>query len=107
MKRFISNYTIFANGDEVINHITTVEDDGTLRSVDPFDRELGNTVYVPQPLCVVATSDVPLVQKAFIECASREQLKRLLSKLKLSQPQAGVTVTVLRLDFSTNTLKEL
>ena len=56
MKRFISNYTILTSGKEYINHITTITDDNKLLSIEPFDRELGNTRYVPTPLCVT-TSD--------------------------------------------------
>jgi hypothetical protein len=107
MKRYISNYTILGNGYEVINHITTVGDDAQLISILPFDRELGNTIYVPKPLCVAATSDINVVEKVFHECASRQQLRQQLSKLEISRPQAGTPVTVLRLDFSTNTLKPL
>ncbi|MBQ6649248.1 MAG: hypothetical protein IJM66_10425 [Muribaculaceae bacterium] len=104
MKRYISNYTILASGDEVVNHITTVGDDGTLISILPFDRELGNTVYVPQPLCVAATSDIHIIEKAFHESASRQQLKQRLKQLNLPQPQAGIPATVLRLDFARHRL---
>ena len=100
MKRYISNYTILGNGEEVINHITTVTDDGALISILPFDRELGNTVYVPQPLCVAASGEIELVKKAFKDCASRQQLKQQLAALKVLRPQQGDTVFVLRLDFA-------
>ncbi|MBR5639308.1 MAG: hypothetical protein IKW83_06030 [Muribaculaceae bacterium] len=102
MKRYISNYTILGNGEEVINHITTVGDDGALISIEPFDRELGNTVYVPQPLCVAASGEIELVKKTFKECASRQQLKQRLAALNTSRPQQGNTVLVLRLDFAHN-----
>lgn len=107
MKRFISNYTILGDGKELVNHITTVDDEGRLISVLPFDRELGNTVYVPQPLCVAAISELHHVEEAFAESASRKQLKQRLVKLKVSQPQAGTPVMVLRLDFAHNIINQL
>lgn len=107
MKRFISNYTILGSGEERVNHITTVDDDGRLISILPFDRELGNTVYVPQPLCVVAACEAHRVEEAFGESASREQLKQLLVNLKVSQPQAGTPVMVLRLNFAHNIINQL
>ncbi|MBP5688899.1 MAG: hypothetical protein J6X22_09715 [Muribaculaceae bacterium] len=107
MKRFISNYTILGDGEELVNHITTVDDNGRLISVLPFDRELGNTVYVPQPLCVAANSELHLVEEAFAESASRKQLKQRLVKLKVSQPHAGTPVMVLRLDFAHNIINQL
>ena len=107
MKRFISNYTITGSGEEFINHITTVDDEGRLVSILPFDRELGNTIYVPEPLCVVATEDLPLVEEAFGDSASREQLKRRLLRQNRPQPQAGLPVLVMRLDFAHNILNRL
>ena len=107
MKRYISNYTILGSGDEVINHITTVDDEGRLLSIEPFDRELGNTVYVPQPLCVVATGDIHLVEQAFDESASRKQLKQHLAALKASHPHQGDAVAVLRLDFAHNIINQI
>ena len=107
MKRFISNYTLTGSGEEFINHITTVDDEGRLVSILPFDRELGNTIYVPEPLCVVATDDVPLVEEAFGDCASRQQLKKRLLKHNRPQPQAGSPVLVLKLDFAHNILNRL
>ncbi|MBR5118246.1 MAG: hypothetical protein IK100_06330 [Muribaculaceae bacterium] len=107
MKRYISNYTILGNGEEVINHITTVGDDGKLISILPFDRELGNTVYVPQPLCVATTSDLQLVEKTFHESASRQQLKQQLASLKTSRPQKGDSVLVLQLDFAHNLINPI
>ena len=102
MKRYISNYTILGNGEEFINHITTVSDDGALISIEPFDRELGNTIYVPAPLCVATTSQIELVRKAFEQCASRQQLKQRLAELKIAPPQQGDSIAVLRLDFAHN-----
>lgn len=107
MKRYISNYTILSNGDELINHITTVGDDGCLISILPFDRELGNTAYVPQPLCVVATNDLQLIEKTFHECASRQQLKQQLAALSSSSPQQGATVAVLQLNFAQNNVHQI
>lgn len=107
MKRYISNYTILGNGEEVINHITTVGDDGALVSIEPFDRELGNTVYVPQPLCVTAISEIEIVKKAFEECASRQQLKQRLAALKVSRPQQGEAVAVLQLNFAQNRVNQI
>ena len=107
MKRYISNYTILGNGEEVINHITTVGDDGKLISILPFDRELGNTVYVPQPICIADSSDLQLVENTFHECASRQQLKQHLAALETSRPQHGDTVTVLQLDFAHNIVNQI
>ena len=107
MKRYISNYTILGNGDEVINHITTVGDNGQLISILPFDRELGNTVYVPEPLCVTASSEVERVAKAFEDSASRQQLKQLLAALNSPRAQKGETVAVLRLNFAHNIISIL
>ena len=107
MKRYISNYTILGNGDEVINHITTVGDDGQLISILPFDRELGNTVYVPEPLCVTASSEVERVAKAFEDSASRQQLMQLLAALNSPRAQKGETVAVLRLNFAHNIISIL
>ena len=107
MKRFISNYTITGSGEEFINHITTVDDEGRLVSILPFDRELGNTIYVPEPLCVVTTDDANFVEEAFRDSASREQLKRRLKDMETSQPQSGISVMVLRLDFAHNILNRL
>lgn len=107
MKRFISNYTFFPSGEEAINHITTVNDDGTLRSVEPFDRELGNTIYVPQPLCVVATSEVSMVEQVFHESPSRDYFKKRLVELKVTKPLPGSLVAVMRLDFANNILNQL
>lgn len=107
MKRYISNYTILGNGEEVINHITTVGDDGKLISILPFDRELGNTVYVPQPLCVVAASELQLIENTFHECASRQQLKQRLTALKISSPQQGEAVAVLQLNFAQNSVNQI
>ena len=107
MKRYISNYTILGNGEEVINHITTVGDDGKLISILPFDRELGNTVYVPQPLCVAASGENELVKKTFKECASRQQLKQQLAELGTSRPKQGETVAVLQLNFAQNCVNQI
>lgn len=107
MKRFISNYTIMSDGEEVINHITTVGDDGKLISINPFDRELGNTVYVPQPLCVAATCAIKQVEKAFLAATSRENFKSLLSQEKVMPPKTGNVAIVLSLNFNTKTLKQL
>ena len=107
MKRFISNYTIMGCGCEVINHIITVDDEGKLTSILPFDREMANTCYVPEPLCVTVPGDKAAVERIFIECGSRNQLKLQLSNAGLACPQAGEPVTVLRLDFAHNTITEL
>lgn len=107
MRRFISNYTILCNGDEVINHITTVDDDSKLISIEPFDRELGNTVYVPQPLCIATASSTHLVEKAFNQSSSRQQLTQRLAANNISCAQQGEPVVVLRLDFAHNTLTQL
>lgn len=107
MKRFISNYTITGSGEEFINHITTVDDDGRLVSILPFDRELGNTIYVPEPLCVVVSSEIHLVEEAFGDSASRKQFRQRLVNVETSQPQAGSPVMVLRLDFAHNILNRL
>lgn len=107
MKRFISNYTILADGNELVNHITTLDDDGRLISVLPFDRELGNTIYVPQPICVAATNHIHQVEKAFKESASRQQLKMQLAALNISLPRQGDSTTVMRLDFANNIINQL
>lgn len=107
MKRFITNYTIFPNGEEVINHITTVNDDDTLRSIEPFDRELGNTIYVPQPLCIAAASDVTMVEHVFHESPSRDYFKKKLVEFDATKPQPGASVAVVRLDFAHNILNQL
>ena len=107
MKRYISNYTILGNGEEVINHITTVDNDGKLISILPFDRELGNTVYVPVPLCVTATSSLRKVEKAFLAATSREHFKTLLSEAKITSPEAGTNTSVLSLNFNTKILTKL
>ena len=95
------------SGDEVVNHITTVGDAGNLISVMPFDRELGNTVYVPDPVCVVAAGDIQLVKELFEECASRQQFKQRLATLNASHPEQGDNVAVLRLKFAQNTITEI
>ena len=107
MKRYISNYTILGNGQEVINHITTVDDDGQLISIVPFDRELGNTVYVPQPLCVTASSELELVAKAFNDSASRQHLKQRLAALNTARAKKGETVAVLQLNFAHNIITQI
>lgn len=107
MKRFISNYTILACGQELINHITTTSDDGTLLSIETFERELGNTVYVALPLCVVATSDVARVESAFRESVSRDFFKRKLVELNISRPKPGTVVAILKLDFARNIIIKL
>lgn len=95
------------SGCEVINHIITVDDEGKLTSILPFDREMANTCYVPEPLCVTVLGDKDAVERIFIECGSRNQLKLQLSKAALACPQAGEPVAVLRLDFAHNTITEL
>ena len=94
-------------GCEVINHIVTVDDDGKLTSIFPFDREMANTCYVPEPLCVTKLSDKDAVRRIFSECGSREQLKQHLLKAGLTCPKPGMPVAVLRLSFAHNTLNEL
>ena len=95
------------SGDEVVNHITTVGDDGRLISVMPFDRELGNTVYVPDPLCVAAADGIQLVKDVFEQCASRQQFKQRLAALNVPRPERGVDIVVLRLNFAQNTIIQL
>ena len=107
MPRFISNYTILANGQLLINHITTIDDDGTLISIEPFDRELGNTIYVPQPICITNCFNLHIIEETFINSASRQQLELNLATLNLSHPQPGDNVAVMRLDFARNTLTQL
>ena len=107
MKRFISNYTILSSGEEVVNHIITLNDDGTLQSIEPFDRELGNTIYVPQPLCVAATGDVTTVEQVFHESPSRDYFKKKLVGLNATKPLPGALVAVVRLDFANNILNQL
>ncbi len=107
MKRFIANYTITGSGVELINHITTVDDEGRLVSILPFDRELGNTAYVPEPLCVVAASEVRLVEEAFASSPSHRQLVSRLAIHQVSQPQPSTPVVVLRLDFAHNIMTRL
>lgn len=107
MKRFITNYTILPNGQELINHITTVNDDGTLLSIEAFDRELGNTIYVPVPLCVVALSDAPRVERVFHESPSRYYFKEKLVWQDATLVQPGTLVAVMKLDFARNTIIKL
>lgn len=107
MKRYISNYTILADGNEVINHITTVGDDGRLISIQPFDRELGNTVYVPIPICVTTTNCLKQVEKSFLDSSSCTQFKEFLIKAHNAHPEADDLVTVLSLDFAHKTTKTL
>lgn len=107
MKRYISNYTILASGDEVINHITTINDDGTLRSIAPFDRELGNTVYVPVPLCVATPQCLKRVEEAFLASISREHFKTLLSQAHITSAQTGDDAIVLSLNFNTKITNRL
>ena len=102
MKRFISNYTILASGEELINHITTVGDDGTLISIHPFDREMANTCYVPAPLCVAAPDQKERIEEIFSTSPSREQFEQRLAELKELRPQFGDAAVVLRLDFAQN-----
>lgn len=106
MRRYISNYTILASGEERVNHITTLDDDGKLISIEPFDRELGNTLYVPIPLCVALAGSVEQIIEVFQRSASRRQFKQLLAATHLSWPQDGV-MTVLALDFAHNSTKQL
>ena len=95
------------SGDEVVNHITTVGDDGRLISFMPFDRELGNTVYVPDPLCVVAADGIQLVKGVFEQCASRQQFKQRLATLNVPRPEQGDDIVVLRLNFAQNTIIQI
>ena len=95
------------SGDEVVNHITTVGDDGRLISVMPFDRELGNTIYVPDPLCVAAVGDIQLVKGVFEQCASRQQFKQRLATLNVPRLQQGDDIVVLRLNFAQNTIIQI
>ena len=96
-----------ASGDEVINHITTINDDGKLRSIEPFDRELGNTVYVPIPLCIATTRCLKQVEEAFLAATSREHFKTLLSQANIVPPQAGNDAIVLSLNFNTKIINLL
>lgn len=106
MKRYISNYTLLANGEEFINHITTVGDDGKLASILPFDRELGNTIYVPTPLCVAAKDALDQVNELFLDATSREHFKAMLAKNNINSPCTGDEVMVLALDFNRKLLKQ-
>jgi len=107
MRRYISNYTILSDGEEVINHITTVDDEGKLISIMPFDRELGNTVYVPAPLCIATASDMQLVKEIFEGCKSRQLFKQRLATLKASRPKQGDKTVVLRLNFALNSINQI
>lgn len=54
MTRYISNYTIAAGSPRVlINHVTTIDDDGRLVCIKPFDAEQRATLYVDRPVAVV------------------------------------------------------
>ncbi len=107
MKRFISNYTILTSGKEYINHITTITDDNKLLSIEPFDRELGNTRYVPTPLCVTTSDHYNKVKEAFHASSSRQQFKQCLEGLKKHDAQEGNIVIILNLDFSSKTITQL
>lgn len=107
MRRYISNYTILINGDEVINHITTVSDDGCLISILPFDRELGNTIYVPNPLCIASSDTLEQVKAAFLAATSREHFKTLLAESNIMCPKTGDKAMVLSLDFNIKAFKQL
>lgn len=108
MKRYISNYTILSSGKVFINHITTVNDDGTLLSIEPFDRELGNTHYVPTPLCIATASGYNRIKSVFLACASREQFTQCLrDTCKCQEIEAGTAVIILNLDFSSKTITKL
>lgn len=107
MKRYISNYTILSNGKEFINHITTINDNGSLLSIEPFDRELGNTHYVPTPLCIATANVYDKIKRAFLACGSREQFKQHLKSDKCKKIEIGEAVIILNLDFPNKTINEL
>ncbi len=107
MRRYISNYTLLANGEEFINHITTVGDDGKLISILPFDRELGNTIYVPMPLCVAAKETLDHVNEVFLGATSREHFKAMLAQSRIKSPCTGDESMMLALDFNRKQLKQL
>ena len=107
MKRYISNFTILPDGTELINHITTLGDDGKLMSILPFDRELGNTRYVPTVLCVARAADCAQVEKVFKEASSRERFAELLCQGGMVAPQEGEKTLVLCLDFRTKIINEI
>ncbi len=107
MKRYISNYTILSNGDVFINHITTVSDEDALISIEPFDRELGNTIYVPVPLCVTDSTSLEQVVQAFLEASSREQFMALHKAAGVEAAHKGDEVAVLKLNFARKTTTKL
>jgi len=109
MKRYISNYTILYTGEEFVNHITTIDDDGFVVSITAFDREMGNTRYVPIPICITTTEHLDCIKKAFLKASTRQEFKsRLLQEIQNNiEQKKQEKVIVLSLDFKTRTINRI
>ncbi len=54
MTRFIANYTIVAGVSRVlINHVTTIDNEGRLVSCEPFETEQADVRYIDSPVVIV------------------------------------------------------
>lgn len=107
MRRYVANYTILADGEELINHIITVGDEGEFISVEAFDRELANTRYVPAVLCLARATDRRRVDEVFKSATSRKHFAELLCQDGMAVPQKGEKALVLCLDFRTKIINEI
>ena len=115
MKRYIANYTILSSGELFINHITTINDDDTMVSILPFDREMGNTRYVNMPMCIATHEMLNTVKETFRDAANlNDFVLRLkeLHKQHLENQDATITppkepVAILTLNFSTGTISRI
>ncbi len=101
--KFIANYTI-ACGREWINHITTVDGEGRLVSVVPFNGELAATRYVSGVLLLLPAGGAPRGMELASLAADRNAL---CAALAAESARVGEAVAVIERDFADGATRRL
>lgn len=101
--KFIANYTI-ACGREWINHITTVDGDGRLESVEPLTGELAATRYVPGVLVLLQAGGESRGMDLARQAADRPAL---CAALAVESAAVGQAVAVVERDFAEGVTRRL
>lgn len=86
MRRFITNYLFAPDLDAprrwqlYINHIATLDSDGNIVAITPFDHELPNTRHYPTPIALAPVgTDHELIARIIRDAASPADALRTLN----------------------------
>lgn len=104
----IANRTIFANGNILINHITTLGDNGELMSAQPFDHELPNTRYCSGTIAILPKRHAETARKLMgITRSPAEFAKKLKQAIATEKSLPAEPHIALQLNFSSHSATEI